>query len=293
MNGHSLLDPTDNFIPRHIGPRASDLQEMLTVIGVGSLDELVDRSIPASIRMEGRMMLSEPLTESQALADLASLADHNRVFRSYIGMGYYGTITPRVVQRNILENPGWYTQYTPYQAEIAQGRLEALLNFQTMVADLTGMEIANASMLDESTAAAEAMTMAQRLMPRNSDANVFFISEKCFPQTIAVVRTRAEPLGIEVVVGDHRTYDFAAPTCGVLVQYPDAEGEVGRFDEFFAAAHEAGRRLAHQGAHESFWPDGVVYARWYSTCASSAGMRTHTPSAASSSDQREVARAHQ
>jgi glycine dehydrogenase len=235
-----LLKPSDGFIHRHLGPRRDDLPAMLEVVGAGSLDELVDKAIPAAIRMDGRLALPAPLTESEALADLAELAEQNRVFRSYIGMGYYGTLTPRVIQRNILENPGWYTQYTPYQAEIAQGRLEALLNFQTMVADLTGLEIANASMLDESTAAAEAMTMARRLMPRNSEANIFFVSEKCFPQTIAVVKTRAEPLGIEVVVGDHRSYDFSPPTFGVLVQYPDAEGDIVNFDDFFAAAHAAG-----------------------------------------------------
>jgi len=235
-----LLKPSDGFIHRHLGPRRDDLPAMLEVVGARSLDELVDKAIPAAIRMDGRLALPAPLTESEALADLAELAEQNRVFRSYIGMGYYGTLTPRVIQRNILENPGWYTQYTPYQAEIAQGRLEALLNFQTMVADLTGLEIANASMLDESTAAAEAMTMARRLMPRNSEANIFFVSEKCFPQTIAVVKTRAEPLGIEVVVGDHRSYDFSPPTFGVLVQYPDAEGDIVNFDDFFAAAHAAG-----------------------------------------------------
>ncbi|HUF36974.1 MAG TPA: aminomethyl-transferring glycine dehydrogenase [Anaerolineales bacterium] len=234
------MNPIDGFAHRHLGPRPGDLPAMLETVGIRSLDELVDRAIPGVIRMDGRLDLPRPLSESEARADLADLAARNQVYRSYIGLGYYGTITPAVIQRNILENPGWYTQYTPYQAEIAQGRLEALLNFQTVVTDLTGMDIANASMLDEATAAAEAMTMAQRLMPRGSQANVFFISENCFPQTIAVVKSRAEPLGIEVVVGDHSAYAFDRPTFGVLVQYPDTGGDICRFDDFFLKAREAG-----------------------------------------------------
>src|SRR5690606_23489432 len=155
-------------------------------------------------------------------------------------MGYYDTFVPPIIKRNILENPGWYTQYTPYQPEIAQGRLEALLNFQTMVADLTGLEIANASMLDEATAAAEAMMMCLRAQKRGSTANTFFVSELCHPQTIAVVQTRAEPFGIEVVVGDHRTYDFGDDLFGVLVQYPASNGDIYDYEEFFARAHEKG-----------------------------------------------------
>ena len=240
LTNKEILAPVDQFVHRHLGPRPSDVDKMLGVIGVGSLDELVDQAIPDLIRMDGDMVLPAPRGETETLADMRALAMRNKTFRSYIGMGYYDTITPGVIQRNILENPGWYTQYTPYQAEIAQGRLEALLNFQTMVTDLTGMDIANASMLDEGTAAAEAMTMAQRLLPRSSQANTFFVSNKCFPQTIAVVETRAAPLGINVIVGDPAEYDFSEETFGVLVQYPTAEGDVLAYDAFFEKAHAQG-----------------------------------------------------
>ncbi len=235
-----LLQPSDTFIPRHIGPNPAEIQEMLQVIGVSSLEDLIRQAVPSQIRMEGRLNLPGPRSESDVLAELRAMADRNRLFRSFIGMGYYGTITPPVIQRNILENPSWYTSYTPYQAEISQGRLEALLNFQTMVMDLTGMPCANASLLDEATAAAEAMTMAHRLRPRRSTANVFFVSEKCHPQTIAVVQTRAEPFGIQVVVGDHRTYDFADEVFGVLVQYPDTEGNIHDLQPFCRQAHAHG-----------------------------------------------------
>ena len=180
---------------------------MLDTVGVASMDALIDATVPDAIRLRRRLDLPEPHGESEVLAELRAMAEKNQVYRSYIGMGYYGTLTPGVILRNILENPGWYTAYTPYQPEIAQGRLEALLNFQTMVAELTGLDIANASLLDEATAAAEAMTMCHRAQ-KHGDGNVFFVSEKCHPQTIAVVQTRAEPLGIDVVVGDHRTYAF-------------------------------------------------------------------------------------
>jgi glycine dehydrogenase len=244
MPNRHLLPPSDQFIHRHLGPRASDLPAMLKVVGAESLDALVDQAIPKVIRMRGALNLPAPRAESDVLADLAELAARNKVFRSYIGMGYYGTLTPGVIQRNILENPGWYTQYTPYQAEIAQGRLEALLNFQTMITDLTGMDIANASMLDEATAAAEAMTMSHRLMPRSREsADVFFVSEKCFPQTIAVVQTRAAPLGIRVVVGDHETFTFGDETFGALVQYPDAQGGIHDYAAFAEKAHAAGALL--------------------------------------------------
>ena len=179
-------------------------------------------------------------SESEVLADMQALADMNKVFRSYIGMGYNNTITPAVVLRNIMENPGWYTQYTPYQAEIAQGRLEALLNFQTVISELTGLEIANASMLDEATAAAEAMTLAHHAMPRKSKANTFFISNRCHPQTIEVIQTRAEPLGINIIVGDHELYDFAEETFGVLVQYPTTDGDILDYESFAVEAHAAG-----------------------------------------------------
>ncbi|MCB0122812.1 MAG: glycine dehydrogenase (aminomethyl-transferring), partial [Caldilineaceae bacterium] len=164
----------------------------------------------------------------------------NQLYRSFIGMGYYGTLTPGVILRNILENPGWYTQYTPYQAEIAQGRLEALLNFQTMVMDLTGLDIANASLLDEGTAAAEAMTLCHRAQPRSSTANAFFVDERCHPQTIDLVRTRAEPLGFEVIVGDYAGYDFSTPTFGALLQYPATDGSIFDYEAFCTKAHDAG-----------------------------------------------------
>ncbi len=236
----TLLNPTDTFANRHLGPREKDVEQMLETLGVASMDELIGATIPPGIRLEQPLTLPDALSESRALIDLRELANKNKVFRSFIGMGYYGCITPSVIQRNILENPGWYTQYTPYQAEIAQGRLEALLNFQTMVSDLTGMEIANASLLDEATAAAEAMTLCKRAQPRRSTANVFFVSELCHPQTIDVVRTRAEPLGYEVIVGDHTQYDFSRPTFGVLLQYPAGNGSILDYEAFCEQAHEAG-----------------------------------------------------
>jgi glycine dehydrogenase len=235
-----LLDESSSFVNRHLGPKGVTERQMLEQIGVDSLATLMDQAVPAVIRMEGSLNLPAPQSEADILAELRSLARENKVFRSYIGMGYYGTTVPAVIKRNILENPGWYTQYTPYQPEIAQGRLEALLNFQTMVADLTGLEIANASMLDEATAAAEAMTMCLRAQKRGSIADTFFVSELCHPQTIAVVQTRAEPLGIKVVVGDHHTYDFADDLFGVLVQYPASNGDIYDYEAFFARAHEKG-----------------------------------------------------
>jgi glycine dehydrogenase len=235
-----LLQSTDKYIDRHIGPKANDVKHMLRELGLNTLDELVDQAVPNVIRMEGRLDLPKPKSESEILSELFQLAGENKVFRSYIGMGYTNCITPPVIQRNILENPGWYTQYTPYQAEIAQGRLEALLNFQTMIGDLTGMEIANASLLDEGTAAAEAMTLCQRLMPRKSEANTFFVSSLCHPQTIDVIMTRAESLGIHVVVGAHEEYEFAEETFGVLVQYPATDGGITDYASFFSRAHEAG-----------------------------------------------------
>ncbi|MEZ4646408.1 MAG: aminomethyl-transferring glycine dehydrogenase [Chloroflexota bacterium] len=230
--------PTDHFVDRHIGSIGAKVKVMLDALGVASLDELMAETIPANICLPAQLNLEAPRSESEILAELRAIAAKNQLYRSFIGMGYSDCIMPPVVLRNIFENPGWYTQYTPYQAEIAQGRLEALLNFQTMIADLTGMEIANASLLDEGTAAAEAMTLCQRNRPRRSTANTFFISEKCHPQTIAVVQTRAEPLGIDILVGDHNTYDFSIPTFGVLLQYPDTEGSVLDYEAFIAKAHE-------------------------------------------------------
>jgi len=235
-----LLQPLDTFPRRHLGSGPFDIERMLEVLGVDSLDALIDETVPPHIRLPQPLHLDPPRSESEVLAELRSLASRNRVHRSFIGMGYYATLTPGVILRNILENPGWYTQYTPYQAEISQGRLEAILNYQTMVMELTGMDIANASLLDEGTAAAEAMTMAKRAQKRGRTGNTFFVSEKCHPQTIDVVRTRAEPLGYTVVVGDHATYDFGDHTFGALVQYPDTEGTIHDFSSFCARAHAAG-----------------------------------------------------
>jgi glycine dehydrogenase len=236
----SLLKPSDNFVDRHVGPRGSDVDRMLAAVGVDSLDALVDQAVPAAIRMDGTLDLPQPRSESEVLAEMRELAGRNKVLRSFVGMGYHNCITPAVISRNILENPGWYTQYTPYQPEIAQGRLEALLNFQTMVIELTGLEVANASLLDEATAAAEAMTLCRRVQPGTSTANVFFVSERCDPQTIDVVRTRAEPLDIEVVVGAHERYDFGASTFGVLLQYPTSDGLILDYEAFCREAHAAG-----------------------------------------------------
>ncbi|RIK42332.1 MAG: glycine dehydrogenase (aminomethyl-transferring) [Chloroflexi bacterium] len=239
-----LLQPLDQFAPRHLGPRPADVAEMLRTIGVNSLDELINQTVPAPIRMKTPLHLPGPRSESEVLADLRDLARQNQIFRSFIGMGYYNTFTPPVILRNIMENPAWYTQYTPYQAEIAQGRLEALLNFQTMVSDLTGLDIANASLLDEATAAAEAMTLCKRAQKREAHGNIFFVAASCHPQTIDVVRTRAEPLGYEVVVGDPATYEFDGATFGALVQYPDTDGAIVDFEEFCARAHSAGTLVA-------------------------------------------------
>src|ERR1700685_1205418 len=188
----SFLKHPDKFVHRHIGPNTNEAGEMLALLGNKNLDELIDAAVPKKIRLENKLNLSAARSEQDALAALKKIASENKVFRSFIGMGYYDCITPPVIQRNVLENPGWYTQYTPYQAEIAQGRLEALLNFQTMIGDLTGLDIANASLLDEATAAAEALHLCHAL---GGDKNVFLVSEECHPQTIDVVKTRAKPLG--------------------------------------------------------------------------------------------------
>ncbi len=235
-----LLAPTDTFARRHNGPDTSEQAAMLALLNQPSLDALIDATVPSHIRREA-MNLPAAAGESAALAEIRALAARNHVFRSHIGLGYYDTITPGVIQRTILENPGWYTAYTPYQAEISQGRLEAILNFQTLVTDLTGLEIANASMLDEGTAAAEAMMMCHRLKEGDASAHrTFFVSAACHPQTIDIVKTRAIPLGIEVVVGDHATFAPTTTTFGVLVQYPDTTGDIHDFEKFFAAAHAVG-----------------------------------------------------
>ncbi len=201
----------DHFAYRHTGPRLEEIPSMLEKVGVSSLDELIDKTIPAGIRLKNNLPLKPGISEQDYLNRIREIASRNRLFKTYIGMGYYGTIMPAVIQRNILENPGWYTSYTPYQAEISQGRLEALLNFQTVVLELTGMEIANASLLDESTAAAEAMIMLYNARPKdtvNSGANRFFVDQNVFPQTLEVVITRAGMLGIEVLTGDFNDMDL-------------------------------------------------------------------------------------
>ncbi len=241
------LDSHDHFSRRHIGPDERELQEMLTVLGVTSLDQLMDETIPISIRLKKPLELTSPSTEYHYLEGLRKVALKNKVFKSFIGLGYYDCVTPGVIQRNILENPGWYTQYTPYQAEISQGRLEALINFQTMVIDLTGMEIANASLLDEGTAAAEAMTMLFRIREEGKvrgGANGFFVSERCLPQTVDVLRTRAEPLGIRLIIGDHVKFEFDGGVFGALLQYPNADGEVLDYSNFIRYAHDSRAMVA-------------------------------------------------
>ena len=235
------------FHARHIGPSAHDTQEMLRTIGVSSMEELISRTVPASIRTEKELNIPPAISESQYLAELKEISMNNKVFKNYIGQGYYGTLVPSVILRNIFENPGWYTQYTPYQAEISQGRLESLLNFQTMVSDLTALPIANASLLDEATAAAEAMTMFFGMANKNHD-NIerpkFFVDECVFPQTKDVVITRALPIGIEVVIGDYKTFSLDNSFFGALVQYPNNKGSVIDYREFIKAAHNTGAYVA-------------------------------------------------
>ena len=223
------------FASRHIGPSGAERESMLRVVGAASLDALIEETVPANIRLGRELTLPAARSEEQALADLRALMDRNVVAQSCIGAGYYGTNTPAVIRRNILENPGWYTAYTPYQAEIAQGRLEALLNFQTMVCDLTGMQISNASLLDESTAAAEAMTLCHDI--KGGDA--FFVSDHCHPQTVALLRTRAEPLGIRILVGPAESGPEEA-VFGALFQYPATDGTIGDLGTFISRTHEAG-----------------------------------------------------
>jgi glycine dehydrogenase len=226
-----------SFAERHIGPKGTDLQAMLEVIGCESLDELVARAIPGKIRLRRPLRLPEASTEHAALRRLQAIAGQNRVTKSYLGLGYHACVVPAVIQRTILENPGWYTAYTPYQVEIAQGRLEALLNFQTMVTELTGLEIANASLLDEATAAAEAMafTFAVR---KERPARTFFVSQSCHPQTLRVVQTRAESQGIRIIVGDHASHPFGPEVFGYLIQYPGTDGTVFAYHDFIREAHQ-------------------------------------------------------
>jgi glycine dehydrogenase len=227
------------FTERHVGPSPEDLENILKELGFETLDDLADSAVPERIRFRASLGLPEPQTEFEVLQTLRRFANQNEVAKSYLGLGYHPTVTPPVIQRNILENPGWYTAYTPYQPEIAQGRLEALLNFQTMIADLTGLEIANASLLDEATAAAEAMHLCHAVAD-GPTRNRFFVSAACHPQTIAVVQTRAKPLKIEIVVGNHQSIDWEAGFFGVLVQYPDTNGTIHDYRSLAANAHAHG-----------------------------------------------------
>jgi glycine dehydrogenase len=230
----------DSFAHRHIGPNKEARDAMLSELGFANLDELIDATVPQNIRLDRPLGLPDAKSESEALSELRGLAQKNSVARSFIGAGYSDTITPPVIQRNILENPGWYTAYTPYQAEIAQGRLEALLNFQTMITDLTALDIANASLLDEGTAAAEAMTLCRAAIGGRS---TFFVADNCHPQTIEIVQTRARPLGIKIVVGDFSSFKFDDTVFGALVQYPATDGAIYDYESFAKAAHDAGALL--------------------------------------------------
>ncbi|PIB28240.1 aminomethyl-transferring glycine dehydrogenase [Maribacter sp. 4G9] len=238
---------TDVFASRHIGIREEDLDHMLKTISVDSLDQLIFETIPDDIRLKNTLDLGAPMSEHKFLAHLEELSKKNKVFRSYIGLGYHESLTPSVIKRNILENPGWYTAYTPYQAEIAQGRLEALLNFQTVISDLTGMELANASLLDESTAAAEAMTMLFEVRTREqkkNDVKKFFVSEEVLPQTMALLETRANPLGIKLVIGNHEEFTFDDTFYGALLQYPGKFGQVHDYKGFVLKAKEKDIKIA-------------------------------------------------
>ena len=216
------LQHAEQFVTRHVGPGAEDQQAMLSMLDCNNLQQLIEQVVPESITNHQSLDLPLQCTESQALKELRQIANKNKIFKSFLGQGYYGTLTPNVILRNILENPAWYTAYTPYQPEISQGRLEALINFQTMVTDLTGLEIANASMLDEGTAAAEAMTLSRRVS--KSKSNRFFVDSDCLPQTIDIIATRAEPLGIEVEIG--QPTDCDGDVFGMLLQYPGVSGDI-------------------------------------------------------------------
>ena len=238
---------TDSFALRHIGPRRSDLSEMLKTVGAESMEQLINQTIPDDIRLEKDIALDTAMSEQEYLEHITELSTKNQVFKTYIGLGYHQAITPPVIQRNILENPGWYTAYTPYQAEISQGRLEALLNFQTMVTDLTGMELANASLLDESTAAAEAMTLLfavrERAQKKNG-TNKFFVSDEILPQTLSLLQTRSIPLEIELVVGNHEEFNFSEDFFGAILQYPGRNGRVYDFKDFVTKANEKNIKVA-------------------------------------------------
>ncbi|PKP17375.1 MAG: glycine dehydrogenase (aminomethyl-transferring), partial [Bacteroidetes bacterium HGW-Bacteroidetes-21] len=232
---------TDKFVNRHNGPRDNEIAGMLSVIGVSSLEELISKTVPGNIRLEKSLNLPEPIGEYEYLMRLKAIASENKIFKTYIGQGYYGTITPSVILRNILENPSWYTSYTPYQAEISQGRLEALLNFQTVIASLTKMDFANASLLDEATAGAEAMIMMYNSRTRDKvkdEANVLFVDENIFAQTLSVIKSRALPLGIEVKTGCFSTFTFDAKVFGAMVQYPGADGKIVDYKSWVETMHQ-------------------------------------------------------
>ena len=238
---------TDSFVARHVGPRGTDVQDMLTTIGVSSINELIKKTIPSDILISKGLNLDKAMSEQEYLAHIHELSIQNKLFKNYIGLGYHPTITPGVIQRNILENPGWYTAYTPYQAEIAQGRLEALLNYQTMVAELTGMELANASLLDEGTAAAEAMIMLYNTCSRAQKKNKslhFFVSENVLPQTIDILKTRATPLDIKLIIGNHEEIELNEKFFGALLQYPGKNGKVLDYSSFVKTANEKEIRVA-------------------------------------------------
>src|SRR5437762_6173116 len=227
----------DSFARRHIGPTEEEVRSMLSEVGYEDLDSRIDATVPKNIRLDRQLNLPAAKSETEALAELRAIANKNKLARSFIGAGYSDCITPPVIQRNILENPGWYTAYTPYQAEIAQGRLEALLNFQQMIVDLTALDIANASLLDEATAAAEAMSLCRAVAPNRK---TFFVADNCHPQTIAVVQTRAKPLGIEIKIADYSRFRFDYSVFGALVQYPATDGAIYDYSDFIRQAHNAG-----------------------------------------------------
>ena len=235
----SVLTRCDSFPQRHLGANDAEIAQMLEVLDMPDIDTLIGKTVPAGIRNKAALNLPEALGESEALEELRAISMRNHVFKSYLGTGYHDCVVPPVIQRNVLENPGWYTAYTPYQAEISQGRLEAVLNFQTMIANLTGLPISNGFLLDEATAAAEAMHMALALK-KDEVVKSVFVSQRCHPQTIAVVQTRAEPLGVKVIVGDEQTFVPSEHICAVLVQYPDTNGDIHDHGAFFAKAHAAG-----------------------------------------------------
>ncbi|KAA3624341.1 MAG: glycine dehydrogenase (aminomethyl-transferring), partial [Bacteroidetes bacterium] len=240
------VTPFRPFESRHLGINDKDLQEMLQEIGVETLDQLIYETIPDDIRVDEDLQLPEALAENEYLESVRTIAAKNKLYKSYIGLGYYGTITPTVILRNIFQNPGWYTQYTPYQAEISQGRLEALLNFQTVVADLTGLPLANASLLDEGTAAAEAMAMfynAKNKRKKGEHINEFLVSNKVFPQTIEVLKTRAKAHDIQITIGDWTELKVTDKTFGVLLQYPAMDGGVEDYSDFVANVKEAGAHV--------------------------------------------------